>query len=630
MRSLTPVEKTAVLVLLGAVVARVASALVYAPHVVWDVAWYVTMGRSLLESGEFIEPATGNFTHHYPPLWPILLAGAQPVSPAPLLVPKILAFVAGLAMVATVGGLTWNLYGRQAGLVAAAVFAAFPALVLYDALGYPESLLVALYALTLWSIVKSLERPPLILVGGLAAGLAYLTKASVGPFFLLAAAGGLAWRLHHRRGAVFRDHWYLAAGAVFALLVGLWTARNVARFGPSGWETQPYATESLVAAFSHSGWLGVLLLKALFTLVLLAAVTLPWWGRLRRPLREILRDEAASALWLAALMPAFIALFFMLAFKFAENRPTWDPDDARYLLVSLVPLLWLALDPRRDPAAKAGAAPGADPAAPPADARDRRGVALAWGVGVLLCLLLAFDLRAESDGKDHVLPMLAAFAVPILAAAAHHGWRSQPPKVQAWNKGERAVALLMEPGPFLLGLVAVLLVVVASFAHWSVLLPAAVAAGGAALARTPHGRAVAFAGIILGASFAGATLSAPWQRVGDFLEGKVEPGENVAMPSKQLHYLAAAAPEGVEVVGLDKGGNATTFIVIPNPPRGTQFRDFQVAAILRLEGTTLPGTELRRALQEAMGVELRPYAGGTAFAVFARVPPADAPAAPPT
>lgn len=608
------VEKASLAVLAASLAVRVVQAWTYGGHLVWDVAWYATMARSLLATGEFFEPATGNFTHHYPPLWPILLAAGTALFGDAVAVSKVLAFLTGLGMVATVGGLTWHLYGRQAGLVAAAVFAALPALMHYDALGYPESLLVALYAATLWAIVMSLRRPKLILLAGLTAGLAYLTKASVGPFFLLAAAGGLAWRLHHRRLAVLRDHWYLAGGAIFATLVLAWTSRNVSRFGLGGWETQPYATESLKAAFAQPDWYVVLGLKLAFTALLLAAFTLPWWDRLRRPVREVLRDEEASALWLAALMPAFIAVFFMLAFKYAEGRPTWDPDDGRYLLVCLVPLLWLALDPRR--------ARDEDAAETSAFLDDRAGLLVASGVALALLLLLAGDLRAESMGQKHGLTMALAAIAPILVGGLALAWRQQAPEVAKRSVPERALALLMEPGLGQRVVLACAFVYVATSAMMGLLFPVAVAAGGALLFRGAAPRAVAFAAILLGAGLAGATLTTPWGDTARHFDA-LEEGQKVAAPGRQLHF-AAAALEDVPLGPVEGMGNDTRFVIVPNPRLPINVAGFQLVGTHAFEVTMLPGTALRRGLQDALGVETSPLRPGTALAVFERTAPADA------
>lgn len=600
------VEKASLAVLAAAVMVRLVQAWTYRGHLVWDVAWYATMGRSLLATGEFFDPATGSFTHHYPPLWPILLAVGTALAGDAIAVSKVLGLLTGLGMVATVGGLTCHLYGRQAGLLAAAVFAALPALMHYDALGYPESLLVALYAVTLWAIVMSLRRPHFILLAGLTAGLAYLTKASVGPFFLLAAMGGLAWRLHHRRLAVLRDHWYLAAGAIFASMVLAWTWRNVSRFGLGGWETQPYATESLKAAFAQPDWFFVLLLKLLFATLLLAAFTMPWWGRLRRPVREVLRDEEASALWLAAVMPALIAVFFMLAFKYAEGRPTWDPDDARYLLVCLVPLLWLALDPRRKPEEDENDA---------AAAADRTGLVVAGLVGVALFLLLAGDVRAESQGQRNGMGMAIAAIVPLLLGGLALGWRQQTVEVAKRSAPERAIALLVEPGLAQRVILASALVFVSVSGAMSLLFPLAVAAGGALLFRSRAMRAVAFAGIVLGAGLAGATLTTPWSETARHFDALQE-GQTVAAPGRQLHF-AAAALDGVPLVPVEKMDNDTRYVIVPTP-RVRNVEGFQLVGAHSFEVTMLPGTQLRRSLQDAFGFDASPIRPTVALAVFER------------
>src|SRR5207247_2887141 len=85
---------------------------------------------------------------------------------------------------------------------------------------YAENLITLLFVVTVAAILKSLDRPRWILVAGVAAGLAYLTKSSVGPFFLVAGLAGFSWRFRFVRWAVFRDRAYLAAIGIFGAFRG--------------------------------------------------------------------------------------------------------------------------------------------------------------------------------------------------------------------------------------------------------------------------------------------------------------------------------------------------------------------------------------------------------------------------
>src|SRR5207249_2886917 len=88
-----------------------------------------------------------------------------------------------------------------------------------------------LFTLTLLGILKSLQSEPYILVAGLGAGLAYLTRSSIGPFFVVAGLAGLAWRFHYQKWRALANGWYLGAIALFAAPVLWWANRNVTTFG---------------------------------------------------------------------------------------------------------------------------------------------------------------------------------------------------------------------------------------------------------------------------------------------------------------------------------------------------------------------------------------------------------------
>jgi hypothetical protein len=179
----------------------------------------------------------------------------------------------------------------------------------------------------------------MIILAGLFAGLGYLTKSSVGAFFILAGLGGLAWRLHWKGWRVLRDPAYLAAIVVFGLLVAAWAARNWILFGD--WQTSAHIAQAYQYALRHPGqW--VLTASASFAFYagfayLLLQGLLPLVGELRRVPK--LGDEHDSGLWLALGLPLVLTAFIDGALWLTEHG--FALNNARYVGFVAIPALWL-------------------------------------------------------------------------------------------------------------------------------------------------------------------------------------------------------------------------------------------------------------------------------------------------
>ena len=94
---------------------------------------------------------------------------------------------------------TRNLFGSDAGLlVGAAVSLEWTGVFFGTWHGYSENLVVITFTLTMWAILRALRDDRFLLLAGLFASVGYLSKASMGWFFLLAGAGGLLWRVVYR------------------------------------------------------------------------------------------------------------------------------------------------------------------------------------------------------------------------------------------------------------------------------------------------------------------------------------------------------------------------------------------------------------------------------------------------
>lgn len=365
----------------------------------YDANAYVATGHGWMRTGELIlqwgdvltfAPTPPGHSHHFPPAYPLYLGLVFAVFGYGLVQAKAAAVAAGLAALGVMYLCTRDLYGHRRALLATAILALAPWLLWITGMGFSEGLATMLFTLTMWAILKSLRDERFIVLAGAFAGVAYLARSSMGAFFLIAGAGGFAWRILHRGWrATLSSPWYGLAILLFGGIVGLWAYRNVAVFGWPNWETSPgtrYLPEWI------SGHPREYLLGLIVRAPLLAAVGAPMvallWPEAKRSFRRI-RDEHTSGLWLSVILVWVLGLVFSAAY-FSMGPSRYEGlrlDNLRYAVVGVVPLAWALvreadLDDRR--------------------LQRRAGALLA--VSVLGCLLVA-------TFPPHYLPTHAARAL---------------------------------------------------------------------------------------------------------------------------------------------------------------------------------------------------------------------------
>ncbi len=236
------------LIALGGLILRWAYA-VWNRHFVvqGDALTFHAVAQHLADGAGFIQPFTVPVqpTAEHPPLWEIVLAGADLVGVNGYLGHRLIAGVLGAATVLIVGLIGRRVAGERAGLLAAGIAAISPILITADGSLMSESLYGALAAATLLTALALRESPSLLvaaLLGGLAA-LAGLTRGEgIGLVVVLglplACLGGADWR---RRAALAA-----ATFGAFAIVLAPWTIRNLTTF------EQPF----LVSTNANSVWQG--------------------------------------------------------------------------------------------------------------------------------------------------------------------------------------------------------------------------------------------------------------------------------------------------------------------------------------------------------------------------------------
>jgi len=272
----------------------------------------------------------------------LLLGNATLAVVVPLLLISWLA-------VGTVWWATRNLYGSDAALlVAAAVSLEWTGVLFGTWKGFSENLVVVAVTLTIWAVLRALRDDRFMLAAGFFAGIGYLSKASMGPFFLVAGFGGLAWRLLFRGRHVLVNGWYWAAILIFAIPFVGWALRNISLFWdgtPLGllesWQTSAVVGRMVQTALAQpaellvglAGKLPVLLLGLLLPFV-------PLLPRFAAPVRRW-REEEPLGLWLTVGLVFVLGWLFAAIFWVNEDTSLLWADPLRYVMVAQIPLLWL-------------------------------------------------------------------------------------------------------------------------------------------------------------------------------------------------------------------------------------------------------------------------------------------------
>jgi 4-amino-4-deoxy-L-arabinose transferase-like glycosyltransferase len=161
----------------------------------------------------------------YAPGYLALIGGVYSVTGRNLLALRLVEATISTGTVALVGGLGSAIFGPAAGLVAAALAAFHPVMLVLPVIQYAENLLMLLTALAFGSFVFAMRRPSAWrwTLAGMAFGLAMLTKPIMGAALPGLAIGAM---VQARRA---RMPW-LRPAALFALALTLtlvpWTVRN--------------------------------------------------------------------------------------------------------------------------------------------------------------------------------------------------------------------------------------------------------------------------------------------------------------------------------------------------------------------------------------------------------------------
>ncbi len=329
-----------------------------------DGTIYKQLGQSFLKNAEFIE-LNGNYTHHLGPVLPLYLSQFY-VFFSPHFGTQLALELIFAASIFVTFLTTKKLYGLTAGLITTALISTVPMYIFATSRNYAEPLILIFYTLTIYFIFESLnpKKERYIILAGLTGVLGFLTKPSVGYFFIIVGFIGLVWRYHFVGWKALKNKNYLSALAVFLSITFVWTSRNIARF----WDGSVWG---LFTAAFPSNYMGQVTLFSLnnvgnffveviffsaFSAIFLSAYSWVFVGGLKKVWGH-LRDEKNSFLIIAMVLPILVGVFSSSLFynleTIAEQAISYLPDyqaryfnlnTTRYLFVALIPLSWLAFE----------------------------------------------------------------------------------------------------------------------------------------------------------------------------------------------------------------------------------------------------------------------------------------------
>ena len=316
-----------------------------------DGVEYVEMGHSWSRWHDFLLPdgermgrtlhLGPGYSHHFPPAYPFALGLIFSAIGFGVTQAKAAIVALSLAALGAVYATTRNLFGAERALLVASLVALDPGLVWVTGIGLSENFSLLFATLTVWAFLRSLTDLRYILPTGVFWTAVYLARSSAGVFGLAPAIAGAWWWWKFRGWRVLLSPWCIAAGTIFAAAVLLWGWRNYSLFGDSA--TSPYMSAAYDWGLTQPALVAKALLgKGAFFGALLLAYALPFWPELRASLRR-LREAETSILWLFVGVIWGLAWCVTSAFWPYEQKSFFSLDHQRYILIGVVPLLWLVV-----------------------------------------------------------------------------------------------------------------------------------------------------------------------------------------------------------------------------------------------------------------------------------------------
>jgi 4-amino-4-deoxy-L-arabinose transferase-like glycosyltransferase len=220
------------LIAIAGLIARIAYAVLLQNHEVGGDGFRYHFGAILLADGEgFANPLNPEFVDTgHPPGWTILLALPTTLGLRTWFEHQIVTAVVGSATIVMVGVAARKAFGSRVGLIAAALTALYPNIVLYEREVLSEPLAMLGIATMIWLAYAFIARPRAGLAAALGAvlGALAMTKSDLAVLSLLLVAPLILSRREIDLGR--RVGWLAMAGAICIAIMAPWSVYLSTRY----------------------------------------------------------------------------------------------------------------------------------------------------------------------------------------------------------------------------------------------------------------------------------------------------------------------------------------------------------------------------------------------------------------
>lgn len=334
---LSRIQRILLVTLCFGIAVHLAASLLGSP--LWDGALYSYMGGSISSSHSVTmawDPGHSFPTWEYGIVYPLFLSAFYSILSYEVAVTLVGAFAASLILIGVGYWTTTDLFGLTKGLIVANLLSFDPTLLSSSSRGYADSFLLALFVFSAWALIKALREDRYMALFGLTAGLFYMTKTIIGWSYVVPGiAGLLAWRWWRARPSWRAFRWWV---------IGAFTVLGFVAFRETAVQLEGRVITAHDLSFAAAN-LGTLVptaaVKLPFLLLMLGTYGVFWLPELRRALLSR-REPTHETLLLAVfgLGSVVWALISVISITEPQNPVFWQ-DNMRYVLILVVPLLWL-------------------------------------------------------------------------------------------------------------------------------------------------------------------------------------------------------------------------------------------------------------------------------------------------
>jgi 4-amino-4-deoxy-L-arabinose transferase-like glycosyltransferase len=326
-----------ILIILYGIALRVVS--FWTMDVSGDGAYYAYLGGSFYENGGFVmqwEPAMSVWQTSL--TYPTYLWAYYSIFGYDIAVTKFASILMSMITLAIIYLTSKDLFGEQKALIITAIFAVDSILLLSAGRNYGENILLLLFALTVWALIKGLKDSKYMVLFGIFAGLTFLTKTDIRLILaLIGLTGILMWRFYYLRFSMLKDKYFIA-GILIILAVILW--REIMIESSGVWVSQ----STLLYGISDLGsYLGILLVRLPFAILLPMIIGFFFLPEIEGVTRKAKIEFYNILLIIIIGLTLFVWLQTSSQYLYDSNYTIFSRDALRYIDIAFFPLIWIVI-----------------------------------------------------------------------------------------------------------------------------------------------------------------------------------------------------------------------------------------------------------------------------------------------